>query len=109
MNAFILEYMEYICFLFFVTLPVCPLGRRFPHLKLLNVSETMEGLYHQTNALLEQTQGYFVRLEQGAMGEDGMRLQQEIQVAHTYISCYDYNHVRCYSQGSIPCGQTLRG
>ena len=24
----------------------------------------MEGLYHQTNALLEQTQGYFVRLEQ---------------------------------------------
>ena len=23
-----------------------------------------QGLYHQTNALLEQTQGYFVRLEQ---------------------------------------------
>ena len=39
----------------------------------------MESLYHQTNGLLEQTQGYFVRLEQGAMGEDGERLQMEIQ------------------------------
>ena len=41
----------------------------------------MEGLYHQTNSLLEQTQGYFVRLEQGGGGgsEDGERLQAEIQ------------------------------
>ena len=38
----------------------------------------MEGLYHQTNALLEQTQGYFVRLEQGSL-EDGDRLQSEIR------------------------------
>ena len=28
------------------------------------IFRVMEGLYHQTNALLEQTQGYFVRLEQ---------------------------------------------
>ena len=40
----------------------------------------MESLYHQTNGLLEQTQGYFVRLEQGAVGEDANRLQMEIQV-----------------------------
>jgi len=39
----------------------------------------MESLYHQTNGLLEQTQGYFVRLEQGAVGEDANRLQMEIQ------------------------------
>ena len=38
----------------------------------------MEGLYHQTNGLLEQTQGYFIRLEQGGC-EDGERLQAEIQ------------------------------
>ena len=41
--------------------------------------QKMEGLYHQTNSLLEQTQGYFVRLEQGGGGEDGERLQAEIQ------------------------------
>ena len=29
----------------------------------------MEALYHQTNGLLEQTQGYFIRLEQGGGGE----------------------------------------
>ena len=39
----------------------------------------MEGLYHQTNALLEQTQGYFVRLEQGGGEADEGRLQTEIQ------------------------------
>ena len=42
----------------------------------------MEGLYHQTNGLLEQTQGYFIRLEQGGgggEGEGGERLQAEIQ------------------------------
>ena len=37
----------------------------------------MEALYHQTNGLLEQTQGYFVRLEQG--GGETERLQTEIQ------------------------------
>eukprot|EP00092_Neocalanus_flemingeri_P004868 GFUD01005239.1.p1 GENE.GFUD01005239.1~~GFUD01005239.1.p1 ORF type:complete len:236 (-),score=62.16 GFUD01005239.1:132-785(-) len=39
----------------------------------------MESLYHQTNALLEQTQGYFVRLEQGSVGEDSNKLQLEIR------------------------------
>ena len=46
----------------------------------------MEGLYHQTNGLLEQTQGYFVRLEQGALGEDSNRLQMEIQVGSHHFS-----------------------
>ena len=39
----------------------------------------MEALYHQTNALLEQTQGYFVRLEQGGGEMEAERLQTEIQ------------------------------
>ena len=53
----------------------------------------MESLYHQTNALLEQTQGYFVRLEQGAMGEDGERLQMEIQVGNIEISYFLIYHI----------------
>lgn len=39
----------------------------------------MEALYHQTNGLLSQTQGYYVRLEQGAVGEDPARLEQEVR------------------------------
>ena len=39
----------------------------------------MEALYHQTNALLEQTQGYFVRLEQGGGDTEAERLHSEIQ------------------------------
>ena len=38
----------------------------------------MESLYHQTNSLLEQTQGYFIRLEQGGARED-TRLEAEIR------------------------------
>lgn len=52
---------------------------------LFYVSDIMEGLYHQTNSLLEQTQGYFVRLEQGAVGEDSERLQNEIQVRERHL------------------------
>ena len=39
----------------------------------------MEGLYHQTNSLLEQTQGYFIRLEQAGAGEDTERLKAEVR------------------------------
>lgn len=39
----------------------------------------MEALYHQTNGLLSQTQDYYVRLEQGARGDDPARLEQEVR------------------------------
>jgi len=39
----------------------------------------MEALYHQTNALLTQTQGYYVRLEQGGAGDDVERLETEVR------------------------------
>ena len=39
----------------------------------------MEALYHQTNALLEQTQGYFIRLEQAGSSEDTERLEAEVR------------------------------
>ena len=38
----------------------------------------MEALYHQTNGLLSQTQGYYVRLEQGGAGDDLERLEVEV-------------------------------
>ena len=38
----------------------------------------MEALYHQTNGLLSQTQGYYVRLEQGGSGDDLERLEVEV-------------------------------
>ena len=41
--------------------------------------QSMEGLYHQTNSLLEQTQGYFIRLEQARAGEDTERLETEVR------------------------------
>jgi len=39
----------------------------------------MEALYHQTNGLLSQTQGYYVRLEQGGAGDDLERLEVEVR------------------------------
>jgi len=39
----------------------------------------MEALYHQTNGLLSQTQGYYVRLEQGSPGDDLERLEVEVR------------------------------
>jgi len=39
----------------------------------------MEALYHQTNGLLSQTQGYYVRLEQGGAGDDLERLEAEVR------------------------------
>ena len=39
---------------------------------------SMEALYHQTNGLLSQTQGYYVRLEQGGTGDDLERLEVEV-------------------------------
>ena len=41
--------------------------------------QRMEALYHQTNSLLEQTQGYFIRLEQAAASEDTERLEAEVR------------------------------
>jgi len=38
----------------------------------------MEALYHETNSILEQTQGYFVRLEQTVGEEEFQWLQNEI-------------------------------
>jgi len=43
----------------------------------------MEALYHQTNALLTQTQGYYVRLEQGGAGDDVERLETEVSLLYT--------------------------
>lgn len=46
---------------------------------LLKLSDfDMEALYHQTNGLLSQTQGYYVRLEQGGAGDDLERLEVEV-------------------------------
>ena len=70
----------------------------------------MEALYHQTNGLLSQTQGYYVRLEQvdgyitifvsqnwlnwspqGSPGDDLERLEVEVKspnlIIITYIQC----------------------
>ena len=42
---------------------------------------SLESLYHETSALLQQTQNFFVRLEQGGpAGEHADQLQTEIQV-----------------------------
>ena len=46
----------------------------------------MEALYHQTNGLLSQTQGYYVRLEQGGTGDDLERLEVEVcQISDTFL------------------------
>ena len=39
----------------------------------------MEALYHETNAILEQTQGYFIRLEQEIGETEFQQLRNEIQ------------------------------
>ena len=43
----------------------------------------MEALYHQTNGLLEQTQGYFIRLEQGGGGESEKILLTEQKIVES--------------------------
>ncbi|XP_023338458.1 Golgi SNAP receptor complex member 2-like isoform X2 [Eurytemora carolleeae] len=45
----------------------------------------MESLYHETNGILEQTQGYFVRLEQAVGEEEFHRLQTEISRRLDYM------------------------
>ena len=68
---------------------------------------TMEALYHQTNGLLSQTQGYYVRLEQvdgyitifvsqnwlnwspqGSPGDDLERLEVEVKSLNLIIIMY---------------------
>ncbi len=45
----------------------------------------MEALYHETNAILEQTQGYFIRLEQEIGETEFQQLRNEIQRRYEYL------------------------
>ena len=45
----------------------------------------MEALYHETNAILEQTQGYFIRLEQDIGETEFNQLRNEIQRRYEYL------------------------
>jgi len=49
----------------------------------------MEALYHETNAILEQTQGYFIRLEQDIGETEFNQLRNEIQrrLDHMWGNC----------------------
>jgi Golgi SNAP receptor complex protein 2 len=49
----------------------------------------MEALYHETNAILEQTQGYFIRLEQDIGENEFQHLKNEIQrrMEHMWSNC----------------------
>lgn len=49
----------------------------------------MEALYHETNGILEQTQGYFIRLEQEVGENEFQQLKNEIQrrLEHMWSNC----------------------
>jgi len=49
----------------------------------------MEALYHETNAILEQTQSYFIRLEQDIGENEFQQLRNEIQrrLEHMWGNC----------------------
>ena len=81
---------------------------------------TMEALYHQTNGLLSQTQGYYVRLEQvdgyitifvsqnwlswssqGSPGDDLERLEVEVKSLNLIIIIYIQYSARISSHPTI--------
>ena len=84
----------------------------------------MEALYHQTNGLLSQTQGYYVRLEQvdglilffvtqnwlswssqGSPGDDLERLEVEVKSLNLIIIIY----VQCRATYFISPNKTIDG